>query len=229
MKNRSSFSWIGIVVVIAVCAALLKLLGSISIGSTLLLIGRIALIAIAALVILVLVFAFRGSSKEAKARKAEEVPIDDENAAILKHGREKLMALRHQMIGVKNNEIRNSGNEICGVVDKILTTLREKPEKIPSVRQFFNYYLPTLSEITAKFIRIEKSGVPNEDMTEKVKKYFGDIKGAMDKQYANLFEDDKLDMSVDMEAMTIACKRDGLITGDGVQAQEGGGKIELTL
>ena len=34
---------------------------------------------------------------------------------------------------------------------------------------------------------------------------------AMEKQYNGLFDDDKLDLSVDMEALTLACKRDGLL------------------
>jgi len=33
----------------------------------------------------------------------------------------------------------------------------------------------------------------------------------MEKQYSSLFDDDKLDLTVDMEALTLACKRDGLL------------------
>jgi hypothetical protein len=33
----------------------------------------------------------------------------------------------------------------------------------------------------------------------------------MEKQYNSLFDDDKLDLTVDMEALTLACKRDGLL------------------
>ena len=51
----------------------------------------------------------------------------------------------------------------------------------------------------------------------------------MDKQYANLFEDDKLDMSVEMEAMTLACKRDGLIEDTVSAVQQGESTINLTL
>lgn len=36
----------------------------------------------------------------------------------------------------------------------------------------------------------------------------------MEKQYDSLFDDDKLDLTVDMEALTLACKRDGLLDED---------------
>ncbi|MBR2504054.1 MAG: hypothetical protein IKB62_08020, partial [Oscillospiraceae bacterium] len=58
----------------------------------------------------------------------------------------------------------------------------------------------------------EESGVPAENIAESTVKCLEDIKKATEKQYAALFDDDILDMSVEMEALTIACKRDGLLT-----------------
>ena len=48
------------------------------------------------------------------------------------------------------------------------------------------------------------------------------IKSAMDKQYQNLFEDDKLDLTVEMEALALACKRDGLLYADAEENFERG-------
>ena len=36
----------------------------------------------------------------------------------------------------------------------------------------------------------------------------------MEKQHDGIFDDDVLDMSVEMEALTTACKRDGLLTDE---------------
>ena len=51
-------------------------------------------------------------------------------------------------------------------------------------------------------------------MTDKVRNYLNDVDKALKKFYTNLFEDEKLDLTVEMEAMTMAVKRDGLITDD---------------
>ena len=130
---------------------------------------------------------------------------------------------------IRSNEIRSLSNQICATAEKILKTLKEKPDSIPAQRQFFNYYLPTLGSILTKYLRVEKSDVPSQNMEENVVSYLKDIKNAMDKQYENLFENDILDLSVEMEAMTIACKRDGLLSDDSTQIQDGERKIDLTL
>ena len=183
---------------------------------------------IIALVIIGLVFAIKGSNDEAKAKK-KAAPVTDEQAKTLSNGREALMELRRLSMRVKDRSIHGKANTICQVIDKILQTLKEKPEKIEKTRQFFNYYLPTLSEILTKYRRIEDSGVPHDDIKEKVDTYLDDIKEAMDKQYHNLFADDMLDMTVDMEAMKMAIKRDGLIADENVEYKDGGTTINLTL
>ena len=103
----------------------------------------------------------------------------------------------------------------------------KKPESIPAVRQFLNYYLPTLGEIITKYERVERSGVDMQDMTAKVSEYLDKIAAAMDKQYENLFQSDFLDMTVEMEAMTMACKRDGLLTEEELSSPDS--EVNLTL
>lgn len=159
--------------------------------------------------------------------EAPKLTVEQEN--ILTKGRANLLQLRMIITKIKDPEIHQMSNEICDINDKILKTLREKPEKIPQVRQFLNYYLPTLGEILVKYERIEKSGVPAEKSEKKVEKYLADIKKAMEKQYENLYEDDKLDLSVEMEAMTIAAKSDGLISDEDYKIEDGEHEISLTL
>ena len=50
-----------------------------------------------------------------------------------------------------------------------------------------------------------------EEINRKVTDYLVDIREALQKLNTKLFDNDKLDMSVEMEAMTIAFKRDGLL------------------
>jgi len=173
------------------------------------------------LVILVIFFAFQKTDNKGN--------LTDEQAAIFSKGRANLMELRRITMRIRSNEIRSLSNQICATAEKILKTLKEKPDSIPAQRQFFNYYLPTLGSILTKYLRVEKSDVPSQNMEENVVSYLKDIKNAMDKQYENLFENDILDLSVEMEAMTIACKRDGLLSDDSTQIQDGERKIDLTL
>lgn len=174
-----------LLLIIGVCAALLVLLVGV-----------------------VIYFAFR------KPKQSEGQKQSAEAEAAIKNGRQNLMGLRRMSMEVKNARIRTLSTEICGTIEKIFRTLKERPDQFGSLRQFFHYYLPTLEKILVKYKEIESSGVPTEDVTESVINCLGDIKAAMEKQYENLFENDILDLTVEMEVLTQICKRDGLLTDE---------------
>ena len=113
---------------------------------------------------------------------------------------------------IKHARARTLSTEICVTIERIFRTLKEKPDQISSLRPFFNYYLPTLEKILVKYKEIESSGVPTEEITQSTITCLEDIKMATEKQYNNLFENDILDLTVEMEVLTQICKRDGLLT-----------------
>lgn len=55
------------------------------------------------------------------------------------------------------------------------------------------------------------------------------IQAAMEKLYASLFDDDKLDLAVEMEVLKQCCKQEGLLEENTVQTQNGDQNITLTL
>ena len=232
-RKGNSAGVIGMVVVIAAIIGGLIFAGN-AIPHILKIILIVAAAIIAILVVLVVVgiiIALRNSSQDPKKVAAQKNAnqLSDDQAKILAKGRENLMNLRRLVMRISTKSVHSRATDVCNQIDKILQTLKQTPEKIASVRQFFNYYIPTLGEVLEKYDRIEDSKVPNEDMTRKVESYLDDVKAAMDKQYQNLFKDDMLDMSVEMEAMTMAVKRDGLISDEKVEVKDGEKKIELTL
>ena len=131
--------------------------------------------------------------------------------AILAKGRASLMELRRMSARVKHSEISKTAGEICTTVERILRLLKENPAAIPKVRQVLNYYLPTLGSVLTKYVRVEQSGIAVEETTRLTLGCLRDIRSAMDKQYASLIEGDEFDLSVEIEALTLACKRDGLL------------------
>lgn len=174
---------------------------------------------IIALIILIIVLARKSSKRDAEQKKAAGLTVNKEGltadqALIINKGRSDLVAIRMVSSRINNKEIKKAMTNVSATTERILVTLKEKPETIKSARQFTHYYLPTLREVLERYHRIELSGVDEEGMGDKVVKYLADVQKALDKQYSNLFDGDKFDMSVDMEAMTIALKRDGLIDAD---------------
>ena len=135
----------------------------------------------------------------------------DSPAAVLTKARSELMELRRNLLRIRNKEIASLCREITDIGDKILAVLKQKPDSVAGVRQFLNYYLPTLGKILGTYVRVEESGSMTDELSGNTVTHLGEIKKAMEKQYDSLFDNDKLDLSVDMEALTLACKRDGLL------------------
>jgi len=194
-----------------------------SFATVLLGVAGVIVLLIIALVVFVIFLAFR------KPKEPEQKAGKQDINAILSKGRANLMELRSMSVRIRNQQVRSASMEICESVERILRTLKEQPEHISDVRQFFNYYLPTLGSILAKYVRMEKSGLPETEMTENVISCLKDIRIAMDKQYQNLFDDDILDLTVEMEALTLACKRDGLLEDEAFKTKSKGKDISLTL
>ena len=173
-----------------------------------------------AMIVLIIVVARKGTKKmaekkeQATANALNKAGLTAEQAAVINKGRPDLVAIRMVNSRIRNPEIKKSMANVGSTAEKILVALKEKPETIKSARQFTNYYLPTLRAVLEKYQRIEQSGVDQEGAGDRVIKYLADVQKALDKQYTNLFDNDKFDLSVDMDAMTIALKRDGLIDPD---------------
>lgn len=222
----NSFSKIlGVIVLLAVAGLFL---GGGPFLAVILGVAGFAILGVVLLLGVVLFFAFRGSKKKAAAEPNQEKKTDASINEVLNKGKRNVLELRTMTVKVKNLQVRGVSEEICNTADSILKVLKEQPEDLRSVRQFLNYYLPTLGSILTKYVRLEQSGVPNAEITEKTITHLEEINLAMQKQYENLFADDILDLSVEMEALTQACKRDGLL-GEEFDLKNGNETIKLAL
>lgn len=242
MKNRSSFGCISGILILVIAIASLALVRRFipSIFTAFAWIAGIAAFILIGVIILIVILANRAAkslkkeeAKAAPSSTAQTAPpppqtqtgtanLTPEQAAVINKGRADLMNVRRILVKIHNPEISKAGNDICASLDKLLQALRNKPEKISGCRQFLNYYIPTLAEVLTKYSHLEISGVVTEENTEKVLNFLIDFRRASGKQYQSLFEDDKLDMTVDIEAMTIAIKRDGLLDEDFADSEGNG-------
>ena len=173
-----------------------------SLATILLWIAGLAAAAILILIALVIYFSVTGN---------KEKNNPDSPAAVLSKARADLMELRRTQVKIRNREIMSLCREITDTGDRILSVLKQKPQSVSDARQFLNYYLPTLGRIIRSYVHLEESGSLTEELQNSTVTHLGEIRKAMEKQYSSLFDDDKLDLSVDMEALTLACKRDGLL------------------
>lgn len=174
--------------------------------ATVLLIGAVLFVLVMiAVVILVIIWAFRKPEDELEPSASKQT------AFLQKEGRKVLIEIRRTVMKLKNQEIRLQSEKICETANKIIGEVKNHQENISGVRKFFDYYLPTLGKILKNYEKLESAGVVKEETTQSTIQCLAEIQMAMDKQYENLFDKMELDLTVEMEVLSMICKRDGLI------------------
>lgn len=184
------------------------------IARMLLRLALIAVILLAVLTAVVIFFALRGA-KDSTAPKAAQKPAPTKvQKEILSEAKSELLQSRSLTARIRNSQIRAHCTPILESVDRIFRALEEQPEDISRLRTFFNYYLPTLGNILRKYEYLERSSALREDTTQKVLDCLDQIAHAMQRQYENLFEDDLIDMTAEMQTLRAICRRDGLLMNE---------------
>lgn len=184
------------------------------IARMLLRLALIAVILLAVLTAVVIFFALRGTKDSAAPKAAQKPVLTKAQKEILSEAKSELLQSRSLMARIRNSQIRAHCAPILESVDWIFRALEEQPEDISRLRTFFNYYLPTLGNILRKYEYLERSSALREDTTQKVLDCLDQIAHAMQRQYENLFEDDLIDMTAEMQTLRAICRRDGLLMNE---------------
>ena len=184
-----------------------------SLATAMLVIGGVLLLLIIALVVLVIVVSRRGKGQKNGAD------------AVLSACRAHILEIRRANMRIRDEKIRAASAEILPIAEDILRVLKEKPQRILSLRSFHNYYLPTYRKILCKYAYLEGSRAATDETAEAVLRCLGEIRCAMQKQYENLFAEDELDLHVEMEVLSRICKRDGLLDEEDFPQENGGGSV----
>ncbi len=96
---------------------------------------------------------------------------------------------------------------------KIIAQVVANPEKLPQIRKFMNYYLPTTLKLLNAYDRADDAGISgtNIDGTKsKVETMLDTIVVAFDRQLDSLFGAEALDISTDITVMEQMLAREGL-------------------
>ena len=107
------------------------------------------------------------------------------------------------------------------VSGKIFEAVKEDPKKLPKIRKFMDYYLPTTLKLLNAYDRMSATGVSGENIDGTLTKVEGmmrNIVAAFEKQLDSLYGADALDISTDITVLETMMAREGL-TGQPLQAQ----------
>ena len=167
------------------------------------------------------------------APKAEEEPAADPEVAALLAERDKAVSeLRRLNDAIADERISAQIDHLEETTRKIVDQVAAQPDKLPRIRRFLNYYLPTALKILNAYDRMDDTGLSGGNVgagMEKVERMMDALTAAFDKQLDELFGGEALDLSAELTVLEQMLAREGL-GGSGTDAdREDPGGVHLEL
>lgn len=154
--------------------------------------------------------------------KEEEKPTGNpELDKMISDGQKAIAEMKRLDDAISDEKISRDIRRLETVSQQIFDSVKADPGKLPRIRQFMDYYLPTTLKLLNAYDRMDSMGVDGSNITgtkERVESVLGTVVTAFEKQLDSLFGDYALDISTDITVMENLLAQEGL-TGERMEAQ----------
>ena len=169
------------------------------------------------------------------APKAAEKPKEESTGnpdldKMLKDGRLAIQEMKRLDDNIADPGISADIVRLEQVSQKIFDEVKRDPKKLPQIRRFMDYYLPTTLKLLNSYDRMSAAGVSGENIDSTLAKVEGmmdTITQAFDKQLDALFGAEAMDISTDITVMENLLAQEGL-AGEGKKTTKSQGS-DVTL
>ena len=159
--------------------------------------------------------------KEEKTEKKEETTGDSELDKMLRDGKLAIEEMKRLDLAIEDAEISADIVRLEQVSAKIFEEVKADPKKLPQIRKFMDYYLPTTLKLLNAYDRASGAGISGENVDATIAKVEGMMKNivtAFEKQLDSLYGSEALDISTDITVLETMMAREGL-AGEQLKAQ----------
>ncbi len=141
-----------------------------------------------------------------------------------------LQELRRLNDAIPGDEMSDKISRLEAVSARIFEQAEHNPDKLPQMRKFMDYYLPTSLKLLRTYAELDAQGVEGENIRlskQRIEKTMDTLVVAFENQLDQLFSADALDVSADIEVMENMLRADGLATGGDSPAAPRAPHLEL--
>lgn len=151
---------------------------------------------------------------EKEQEMLEQDPIKKQLKLTIEEGNEYIRRIREINDNIPGEEISNKLYRLERVCRKIFEYVEGNPEKLPDIRKFMSYYLPTTLKLVQTYYEFSEQPVQGENITtakKEIEEMLDNINQAFEKMFDKLFEDDALDISTDISVLSMMLAQEGLL------------------
>jgi hypothetical protein len=137
--------------------------------------------------------------------------------ALLQKGREMLTELRAERRAVSDKALADKLLTLENLCAEIFRAVYDKPSKASQIRKFMDYYLPTTLKMARAYRTLGERNVYGSEAAQARKRIddaLGVVLKGCQKLLDNLYRDDVLDITTDIDVLEQMLKRDGLAESD---------------
>ena len=138
--------------------------------------------------------------------------------ALVKERDRAVSEMRRLNDAIEDAKLSRQIDHLEAVTRKIIALVVTEPKKLPQIRKFMSYYLPTTLKILNSYDRMGSAGVDGENISatkQKIEAMMDTIVTAYDKQLDALYGEEALDISTDITVMEQMLQQEGLSGSDG--------------
>lgn len=147
-------------------------------------------------------------------KEAEKPTGNSELDRMIADGREAVSEMKRLDDAIADEKISKDIRRMESVCQGIFDQVRADPSKLPQIRQFMDYYLPTTLKLLNSYARMDSAGVNGENITktkERVEGIMDTIVTAFEKQLDSLYGAEAMDISTDISVLETMLSREGLL------------------
>ena len=140
---------------------------------------------------------------------------------MIRDGRLAISEMRRLDANIADEKISADIRRLEAVSNSIFQQVKADPAKLPQIRRFMDYYLPTTLKLLNAYDRMDAAGVSGQNIDstkQRVEEMMTTIVAAFEKQLDSLFGSDALDISTDISVLESMLVQEGL-AGEKLEAE----------
>lgn len=152
-------------------------------------------------------------TSEPQAQKTQAEPVSPEVQQLLQERDRAVSEMRRLNDSIQAPTLSQQIDRLEHTTQKIMDAVAKSPDKLPQIRRFLNYYLPTTLKLLNAYDRMDATGVEgaNIDGTKgRIEDIMSTICTAFDRQLDALYGQEAMDISTDIDVLEQMLAREGL-------------------
>lgn len=143
----------------------------------------------------------------------EKKPCSPALEAVLKQGSEAVEKIQYLNDRIPDEKMSAQIALIQSLTQRIFDYVEDHEDKLPKIRQFLSYYLPTTIKLLEHYVELQDQGIRTENIAEgmqKIEALLDKVIVAFQQQLDALFESDVVDITAEIQVMEQMMRSEGL-------------------